>query len=121
MKKITLKIHDLYSPDIDIYSWEPEKPEIVRFLLELEIGEGRDERRDLFQVVIATPEGLRFNATAMVIAERATIVISSYSWVNVKRVIESIVSRCEAPTWEEAVINLQRYFRWEYEDYKHEK
>ena len=117
---IKLKVQDFYSPDIEVHSWEPEAPESVRFLLELEIGEAGDEKRDLFQVLVATPEGLRAAAREGVIADRATIVISDYSWLQIQHAVQGIVERCEAPTWEEAVLKLQRYFRWEYEDYVQE-
>lgn len=116
-KSITLKVNDYYSPDIEIHSWEPDSAEQVRFLLELEVGEAGDDRKDLFQVVVATPEGLRASATGPIIADRATIVVSEYSWGQVRRTVEQIVERCQAPTWEESVLKLQRYFRWEYEEY----
>jgi ribosome biogenesis protein Tsr3 len=119
-KNIKLKIQDFYSPDVEVHSCEPEAPEAVRFLLELEIGEAGNERKDLFQVVVATPEGLRAGAKDSVIADRATIVVSEYSWIQLRRAVEQIVERCEAPTWKEAVLRLQRYFRWEYEDYVQE-
>lgn len=114
---IKLKVHDYYSPEVEVHSWAPESPDSVKFLLELEIGEAGDESKDLFQVVVATPEGLRAGAGDGVIADRATIVVSEYSWIQVQRAVEQIVERCEAPTWEEAVLRLQRFFRWEYEDY----
>lgn len=116
-KSITLKVHDYYSPDIEIYSWEAASAEQVRFLLELEIGEAGGESKDLFQVVVATPEGMRAGATKPVIADRATIIVSEYEWAQIQRTVEQIVKRCQAPTWEESVLRLQRYFKWEYEDY----
>ena len=114
---IRLEVQNFYSPDVEIHSWEPESLEEVRFLLEMEVGEVGKEGKDLFQVLIATPEGLRSAAVDPVIAERATILVSEYSWVQVRRTIEQILKRCEGPTWVESVLRLQRYFRWEYEDY----
>ena len=116
-KSITLQVQDFYSPDVDVYSWEPDSVEQVFFLVELEIGEAGDKRSDLFQVIVATPEGLRAAARELVVADRATIVVSEYSWAQVRRIIERIVERCQAPTWEESVLRLQRYFMWEYEDH----
>lgn len=120
-KNITLKVYSWHSPDVAIESWEPESLDAVRFLLEVEIGEDGAEGKDLFDLIVATPEGLRRRASKLGIAERATLVVSEYSWAEVKSLVEEIVRRCESPTWAESVLKLQRYFRWEYEDYVMEK
>ena len=116
-RKPKLEVKTWSSPDVELESWVPDAPNEVYFLLELEIGVVGEERRDIFQVVVATPEGLRARARANVIAERGTLVVSEYSWRDLRRSIQSIVERCESPTWSESALKLQRYFEWEYEDY----
>lgn len=115
---IRLRASRYHSPDVALFAWEPTSLEEVFFLLEFEIGLDGDERRDLFEVVVATPEGLRAIAGKNVIADRATLVISEYSWARVRQAVEEIIKRCQAPSWREAVMKLQRYFRWEYEDWR---
>jgi hypothetical protein len=115
--RVSLEIKTWSSPDVDIYHWVPDEPAEVRFLLEMEIGTTGDERTDIFQVVVATPEGLRAMCPKDVIRERATLILSEYSWGLLKRTCTGIVDRCAASTWNESVLRLQRYFAWEYEDY----
>lgn len=115
----SLSIKSWSSPDVDPFRWEPEGDSDVCFLLEIEIGETDDERADLFTIQIATPEGLRtkLSPSGGVLADRAMLVLSEYSWHGVQRTIQQLVQACAAPTWNESVLRLQRYFRWEYEDY----
>ena len=114
----TLWIKSWSSPDID-FSWEPAGEADVCFFLELEIGERADERADLFYIQVATPEGLRaaLKPSGTVLADRAVLIISEYSWRGVQLAVEGIVPSCAADTWTECVLHLQRHFRWEYEDY----
>lgn len=112
-----LRIKSTHSPDVDIDIWEPADGDIVHFLLQVEIGQTTDDRADVFQVVIATPEGLRAASPGgEVLSDRATIVLSEFSWEAVWRRIKEILSECEGQTWNESVLKLQRYLRWEYED-----
>jgi hypothetical protein len=116
-KRAKLEIKTWSSPDIDLHDWAPRDRLDVKFLLELEIGTVGENQRDIFQVVVATPEGLRKHSRSEVICERATLVLSNYSWSLLQRTCTNIVRRCEASSWEEAVLRLQRYFEWEYEDF----
>ena len=115
---MTLELKALYSSEVDLWSWEPASLADVYFLLELEIGEAGDKRKDLFYVTIATPEGLRANARGReIIASRALFVVSEYSLNVLKLAISERVAACESSTWQESCSKLQRHFRWEYEDY----
>ena len=116
-----LEIRDWHSADVDgIRHWKPESRADVYVQLELEIGNAGEAGADLFQVMIATPEGLRAFADrrGTVIDDRAIIILSDFSWPVVERHLTEIVNSCNAMTWEEATERLQRYFLWEYEDHK---
>jgi hypothetical protein len=70
---------------------------------------------------VTTPEGLRAASEGLespIVAHRATLVVSSIDGDEIRRCIEEILTRCEAPTLDESVSLLQRYFEWEYESYK---
>jgi hypothetical protein len=88
-------------------------------LLEVEIGEQGDDRADLFQVVVGTPEGLRNlqPSSCKVLTDRATLILSEFTWPDLHKALREIVIRCTSNNWNESVLRLQRYFRWEYEDY----
>jgi len=55
-----LEIRNFSSMDIaNLWDWEPSSLEEVCFHLELEIGEKGSKGGQLFQLVVATPEGLK--------------------------------------------------------------
>jgi hypothetical protein len=118
-----LEARNYYSSDIDdVRNWEPDSPEDVCFQLSFDIGEKGDKASYTFQVVVATPEGLRRTASTIEgyeIPDRALLVFSDYSWHALQCRIEFIATICgaRAETWQEAVPRLTRYFIWEYEDY----
>ena len=118
--KIELELRSLGSPDVEFHAWEPSTNAEVFFLVEMEIGEAGVDGTDLFQVVVATPEALRAKskAEAITIRERSTLVVSNYDWHEIKKSLESIVRKCESENWAVSTLKLQRYFNWEYEDYK---
>ncbi len=109
----------MLTPDAEI-GVAPNDPSDVRFPLELEIGVRGDERRDIFQVYIATPAGLLRTPPVdqKVIRNRATIVLSEFSWPLLRRTLEKILNDCRDETWDRSLLKLQRYFEWEYEDFK---
>jgi hypothetical protein len=115
-RNIELEIKSWSSPDVDFESWMPEDTNVY-FLLEIEIGVRGGSPRDIFQLIVATPEGLRARARGPVISERGALILSEYSGAIVRRSIQSIVERCASETWVESVTKLERYFEWEYEDY----
>lgn len=106
------------SPDVELWTWNPHSDSDVLFLLEMEIGDKAADGADLFYVVIATPEGLRSDSPRSVLVERATLVFSEFSWDIVKTTLQNILTRCSGDSWNAAVVRLQRYFQWEYEDYR---
>ena len=116
-KPLELEIRSWSSPDIEFKTWRPDARSDVFFLLEMEIGVVGEAEMDIFQVVVSTPEGLRARASNPVVRERATLILSEYSWELLRRTCVDIVKRCAAPSWDESVLRLQRYFMWEYEDY----
>jgi len=119
---IQLEIRSIGSPDVEFYSWEPTTNTEVFFLVEMEIGEAGADGADLFQVVIATPEALRAKSTigSNIIRDRSTLVVSHYDWHAIQQDLEAVVRKCESETWVTSTLRLQRYFKWEYEDYQME-
>jgi hypothetical protein len=118
---IQLRIKDLHSPDVEhVTRWRPEDPTVAYLLVELTIGDAEAPGGDNFQVVVATPAGLLAHKKpdAPILSDRATIVLSEYSWPVVRRHLEAIVERCaeRSWSWSEAVLKLERHFSWEYED-----
>ena len=120
--KIRLEVRSFSSPDVEFYSWEPATNSDVFFLVEMEIGEVDVDGTDLFNIVVATPEALRSREKeeSNTIRDRATFIVSDYDWLDIQRALEAIVQKCESDSWVTSIQWLQRYFKWEYEDYQME-
>jgi hypothetical protein len=125
--KIGLRIRNIVSPNVDFDVWRPDSLEDVYFPLEMEIGPVGKDMADVFGVIVATPEGLRRFAKRgiisergllkEVISERGLLVLSEFSWEVVHKTLDRILEAGAGETWNESVLRLQRYLRWEYEDY----
>jgi hypothetical protein len=114
---VRLWIRSITSPNVEFDVWSPNSLEDAYFPVEVEIGEVGVEGADLFGLMVATPEGLRRYAKKEVISERGLLVLSEFSWEIVHKALDRILRECAGDTWNESVLRLQRYFRWEYEDY----
>jgi hypothetical protein len=116
-----IEIRDYSSADIDnISSWEPSSLDDVHFQLTLEICEKGKQGGNLFQLVVATPEGLRKAADSIEgyeIPDRNLLICADYNWDAVLARINRIITKCTRETWTATMSCLQRYFQWEYEDY----
>jgi hypothetical protein len=115
---VNLEIRKLTSPDVTPYAWTPDSRDDVYFLVELEIGTKGAVGADIFQVMVATPEGLRKHARGGVLSERACLLLSDFSsWRDLSAHLQAIVDRCSVGDVVQSTDRLQRYFQWEYEDY----
>ena len=76
------RIRSMSSPDVEIGVWDPESDADVCFLLQIGNGPAGEEGADVFDCMVATPEGLRKleRPGQPVIATRALLVFSSFSW-----------------------------------------
>jgi hypothetical protein len=120
-RKKGLEIRDVMgAPGVSIESLRPASNEEVYLFLELAIGRADETGEEKFTLTIATPEALvaRANDGACILADRAILIVREFNWRAIRSHIEEILKKCEAPTLHDAIPLLQRYFRWEYEDYK---
>jgi hypothetical protein len=109
-----LEITDYSSADIEnVWAWVPESSEEVCFHLEIEVSEAGVRGGDLFELVVATPEGLRAHSREYPTYEfpdRNLLVFSEYSWQALVGRLERIVANCTRDTWEQSVACLGQYF-----------
>jgi|SRR5271167_3207913 len=116
-----LELRDYSSGDVqDIWNWSPLSTKDVFFQLTIEIGESGKKGGHLFQLVVATPEGLREftkKHPGHEFPDRALLVFSEYTFDSLTKRIGKILSHCSRDTWDKSIGCLRRYFDWEYEDY----
>jgi hypothetical protein len=109
-----------FSSDVEnLATWNPTSPQDVYYPLELSIGTEGEDRADIFQVVVATPEAIRSRlmAKAKCVVGRHILLVAEQDWPSIKRFCESIVEKCADDTWPKVCSRLARSFRWEFEDY----
>lgn len=116
--KIELSVEGFHSPDFDMATQTVCDLADVYFLVEFEVGVAGGRGKDVFSVLIATPEALRRHASGVIICSRATMVVSEFLWGDVRSALLQTIRECAGASWSESVLKLQRYFHWEYEDYR---
>jgi hypothetical protein len=122
MRKIkeSLVLYDISSTTTDpLAGWRPETLEDTYTSIDLTIGTNdKSKGINYFYVTVATPEALRLRSTGFLISDHRVIVIEKFDFKLLKMNIEKILEKCNRSTWSESCLVLQRYFAWEYEDYK---
>lgn len=113
---IRLYAKSITSPDIEL-GVEPSRSDVC-VLLQVEIGASGDERADVFSCVVATPDGVKRLPDANgIVCDRALLVVTEFSWELVAAWLDAVLLKCSSQDWQTSVGLLQRYFKWEYEDY----
>lgn len=118
---IDLTILGFSSSDVgDHTTWKPQNRHDVLFPLSIEVGERDKKGGNFFEVLVATPEGLRAFGEKYGqdrIPDRNLLICLNYDWKEIEARISRIVASCARDSWDESTQALGRYFRWEYEDY----
>ena len=121
---VTPQIRSIFSPDAPGFPGsEADDPSDVAIVVEVEIGEAGRTGADVFHIMLVTPKGLERMAAKKhepVILDRGLVVMREATAAAFQAWLSTTVETCAAETWAATVLNLQRYFRWEYEDYKME-
>ena len=115
------EIKDYHSADVEnVWLWKPNDADDVFFNLEITIGSKDSDSGDIFEVMVATPEGVKRHAgkISTIISSKLIIVVDNYRWDSVFHYCEKLVADCYSETWEGVVYKLSRFFTWEYEDEK---
>lgn len=124
-----LEIKDIYSGDIEeVWNWQKTSNESVYFQLEIEVGECGVSGGNLFQLIVATPEGFRVHhvgeakksflslkAINKSLGKNSLLIINDYSWERLLERLNQIIKSCEKETWEQSIYELRKNFFWEYE------
>lgn len=128
-KTIDLDVLDLRSPDIDnLPEWRPASPADVYLTLELEIGEVGVTGGHVFQLLVATPQGVTAHHHGKALEAFASmrkraksfdidalLVVDPYQWGCVHDTLLQRVRSCERSTWAGSLDGLRAKFFWEYE------
>jgi hypothetical protein len=112
----------------DLETWKPLDPADVCFSVAMHIGPDDEVGSDIFQVGVATREGLqRVMGEAyrnpephmLMIHKRDWQLIEEGSlnlWDSIWERIQAIVDECQGRDWQEIATELSKHFAWEYAD-----
>lgn len=119
---IVPRIDYIHSPDADpLESWRPQFADQFEILLELSIGDEKNDGDNIFSCVVATPKGVlqHMRHREFVIYDKAIILVQFYDWNAIRTHLEHLVASCSARTWRDVLGLLRRYFQYEYDDCHH--
>jgi len=113
---MNLEIKNIQSTDIDQY---PE--DIYNFVVPLtvEIGEKGKEGAETFHFLVASPQGLRNQATSDhgFSILRGCILMNKFDWDVIYRAIENLINHARSrKDWDEVISYFNRYGRYDSED-----
>ena len=119
VKRLTLVDMTSSNIDVSLSAWRPGSNEDVHITLDLEIGfSDGSNAAHMFYVALATPEGLKHRRKGVLLVLNRTLVVATYDYDALTQTILDILSASTRDTWEQSCAVLQRYFHWEYEDYR---
>jgi len=118
-----LEIKDYSATDMHMLpdDWKPKDTRSFYQNLHLSIGNVGKPGADLYQCIIASPQGLVESFSydhVFVINDRNIMIFQYYDWKKIYAHLKKAVASCNAATQAEEQEKLQRYFFWEYEDHK---
>ena len=121
--KIEIKSAWISEPDNycagNVRVWEPEDPRKFSVMVCVEIGVRGQKLGEQFYIRLATPDGLKAETSEnSIICKSPLIVVDSYSYDDIWKLLMETVDLCQSSTWSECLEKLQRYFTWEYEGYE---
>jgi len=109
----------LHSPDIyDLKTYSPNEPDNFGFLLQAMIGPAGQEGEESFDIVVCTPEWLKWNHTTEVVLGRHHLIVFEYNYERLTGYIAAYAEECTGESWQEIAQLLGRLGKWEFEDYQ---
>lgn len=109
-----LKSVDCMHKDFATYAGEDDGT--ISITLSLSIGPEFESGSDYFELFVCSPEWLcKYQWASELMCN--TLLVRKYDLVEIKKIIEECISKCQGDTWGDIAKNLSRFFAWEYEGY----
>ena len=88
--------------------------------MQANIGPVGEEGADTFSFEICTPSALaeRFDREARPFWMRGTLLVKTFTWEAVEAALDQHVRSLSGRDWKEVAERLNRFLRWELEDYR---
>lgn len=92
------------------YGYESDDELDIIFQLTLEIGPSQSGDSDQFQCMVVTPINVD-----KVPEWSKFLCFEKYNWRKLRERITGIINECERDSWNQCVVELKKYFNWEFE------
>jgi Immunity protein 8 len=117
------ELRGMYSPDVlqcDLTAWRPHDGDCFAIAIGAFIGPSEAPLgEELFTFTVCTPIWLASHVSPKGFEFlRGVILVSSWDYSTVERAIRDLCLRTEGDTWDEVTQMLDRYVRWEFDDYR---
>jgi Immunity protein 8 len=111
---VTAHLISLDSPDLRSDAL-PLDPENCSVLLNASIGPKGSPGAENFAFTVVTPRYLAEHSDAQ--WGRGLLVVDSFSWPGVTRMVEKLLAHASGSTWSEVAAKLNRELLWEFDNY----
>jgi hypothetical protein len=112
---VTPELRNLSSPDLERPA-VPSDPTDCLVALEASIGPKGARGEELFEFQVVTPRALAKNGLPR--WGRGLLIVEQFSWANVERALERLLSHAHRDTWAEVAAVLNHELQWEYDNYQ---
>ena len=112
------ELKSMHSPDIDLPTFWPEKPDSFGFLMQVMIGPEGQEGTESFDIQVCTPKWLiEKHKPDDVLFGTHMLIVFEYDVQRIQGFIQRYCQRCIGNSWQDIVPKLARIGGWEFEDY----
>ncbi|MGO4574366.1 Imm8 family immunity protein [Microvirga sp. 2TAF3] len=113
------ELKDIYSPDVDVDNFVPERKDTFAIFVQIFVGPERVDAYDSFDCYICSPNGIQniFKGEDILIGE-PLIIAHEYDFKLIRNRIDRYCSSCTGYTWQDIVPKLLRLGKWEFENYQ---
>ena len=111
---LALRLKSLDSPDLAAEAM-PGDPEHCRISMTATIGPDGTDGGELFYFTVVTPKALVGDEATW---GRALLIMPSFSWIDVKRMLERLLRHASRADWQASAAELNKELRWEFDNYK---
>lgn len=110
-----IELKGIYSPEYNA-PHTPDEPDCCAVLMHADIGMAGGKGADNFTFTVITPNFLiKYPETRW---GRGYLLMPEFSWPEIERMVNRLVSGISAESWEQATSQLCQYMDWEFENYQ---
>ena len=119
--KLKAKLKHIHTWDVDLDTFKPKAEEFFGFWVEAEIGPRNDNSKEIYQLLICTPDWIKnelLTTQTPSLLVRAILIVSKYDLTEIEKTIQNYLDKCTGENWDEISEKINRVAISEFEGYK---